>query len=299
MPPANYPSVLVEAPAITPYQYGLFSVAAMPQQPSNDMWEQGGVHYSTYACAEATTWDDDCESPPDKPVQGAISVVHGDSFVVLAGPQCDLIGSNLSEIEESAREGLRLGEQRAVEARFWGQMATCTGGAEESPGESPGDPNTCCHDGRPCCVVLNTVGGAEGALSITGGVAALEGYAADLYGGVPVLHSPRELGAFARQANLIEHGGQSKQTAMGSRWAFYGGSDNTGPDATPAPVGTAWLYITGAVTVRRSEVFMTPPDPVDGFNARLNEATIYAERIYALTYECVCAAVLVRVDCAC
>jgi hypothetical protein len=292
---ATCPPVLVEAPALMPYRYGLFSVAAMPQEPPDNSWECGGIRYVTHGCARAHIWVDDCESPPDKPVQAAQSLVGGDPFVVLAGPQCDLIGSSLDEIQVSATEALRLGEQRAVEEYLWSRLAACC----DSPGEeSPGEENTCCVDGSPCCAVLNPT---EEALSITGGLAALEEYAGEHYGGVPVIHSPRGLAAYAGAANLlcVCDSGQMKETVLGSRWAFYGASLNTGPCNTPAPAGTAWMYITGAVTVRRSPVFLTPPNPRDGFDYRHNTATVIAERLYAVTYECACAAVLVSASCQC
>src|SRR5690606_15185910 len=91
------PSVLVDPPTITPYRYGLFSVASIPPEPIDPQWQCGGYEYVTHACSEASTWDPDCESPAEKPVQGALSVVHADPFVVLAGPQCDLISSSLAE----------------------------------------------------------------------------------------------------------------------------------------------------------------------------------------------------------
>jgi len=288
------PSVLVDPPTITPYRYGLFSVASIPPEPIDPQWQCGGYEYVTHACSEASTWDPDCESPAEKPVQGALSVVHADPFVVLAGPQCDLISSSLAEIEQSAREALRLGEQRAVEERLWQRLSQCcdADGYDESPAE-------CCDDGQPCCRVLNTVEGPEGALSVTAGLAALEEYAANHYGGVPVIHSPRGMAAFTAAAGLIHRGNGVIETTVGSRWAMYGASLNTGPCGQAAPPGTAWMYATGAVTIRRGDVFVTPPRARDGFDHRHNRATVLAERLYAVSYECVCAAVLVTASCLC
>lgn len=310
---AGCPRLRVPAPAITPYSGGLFSAAITPETPNEDDW-RCGVEYWTEACADARGWPADCQdNPPPKEPRAVRSLVRGDPFVVYAGPECDLVGSTLQQIRQSAITALQLGEQRAVERAFWtgdlgnwpslaGSCCTSSPG-EESPGdESPGE-NACCRDGAPCCVVLNAQSddGTYLPLSVAAGLMQLEEYAGNNYNGVPIIHAPRGVSAFAASKNLMcVCGNGANTTPVGSRWAFYGGSPNTGPCNQPAPPCTAWMYVTGQVRIYRSDIFTTPPEGQleQGFNARFNKATVLAEREYVLTRECICAAVLVNTACA-
>ena len=71
---------------------------------------------------------------------------------------------------------------------------------------------------------------------------------------------------------------------------------NTGPDGTPAPDGTAWLYVTGALQVRRSSVLLVPGEGAEGFDRSTNEITMLAERTITILRDCLCGAVLVSLS---
>jgi hypothetical protein len=79
--------------------------------------------------------------------------------------------------------------------------------------------------------------------------------------------------------------------------AFYGGSPNTGPDGSPAPAGTAWIYASGTVVIRRSEIFVNPDTLAAALNRSTNEVLVLAEREIVITRECGTAAVLVSINC--
>lgn len=289
--------VIVPAPSVQPYRYGLFSVAAMVEPPADTRWEACGVTYVPASCGPARTWSVECDdSPPEKDPVDRACPVEGTPFLVYAAADCDYVGSSFEEQSQIARDALTIGEQRAVEEALWTgnlgnvpSLAGACGSCDDSPGADPGD----------CCTVLNTIPGADGALSITAGLAALEEYAGQHYGGTPVIHSPRGAAAFASSANLLCVCGDASQktTVLGSPWAFYGGSDNTGPGGEPAPEGTMWMYATGAVTIRRSEVFTNPGNESQALSTRDNSTFVVAERIYTVTTECFCAAVLVSAAC--
>ena len=83
-------------------------------------------------------------------------------------------------------------------------------------------------------------------------------------------------------------------TRQGSLVANGGGyEDNIGPDGTEAEAGTAWLYVTGMVTVVRAPVVT---NRVLGVGEGLNVQIALAERMVAVTAECINAAILIALD---
>lgn len=287
------PPLLVAPPPTTPYVGGLFAAARFPELPTDGdsrRWECGGIQYEAESCARPVGWHEVCpgEVPaaPAKTPTLEFPLVEGTPFTALLGVECKLTGYTLEEFERRVVRAFTLCEQRTVEEIFW------TGSEDNRPSlagtaEEPSE-----------CVILAQ---ATAPLSLTGGVAALEGYLGDNYCGVGVIHAPRTLAAYAAATNLMCNCGTAKvSTPLGTQWAFGGGySVNTGPDGIEAPEGVAWLYATGQVSILRSEVWVNPDDLRYAFNTRTNDVTVFAERKYAITYECVCAAVAVTVGCNC
>jgi hypothetical protein len=92
--------------------------------------------------------------------------------------------------------------------------------------------------------------------------------------------------------------GTPLRTHLGTPVAAGGGYVvNTGPDGAPAPPGTAWLYGTGPVSIRRGEVFINPDSIGQALNRTTNEIEILAEREYVVGFDCLLAAVLINVNC--
>lgn len=271
MTTALYPPVYVAAPAVTPYGAGLYSVAQLPAEPG-DRW-QTGVEYEPDGCAEAASvWVDSCVpgDRADKDVPEGIPVASGDPFTVIGGLVCRLVGHTEAELMARARRNLELGEQRAVETAFWGGAL----------GNTPHLADTS----------TTVVSGAAG-LSLVDGVGLLEEHLATNYAGVGVLHAARRVAAPAAQkVQAVKESGRLV-TNLGTRWAFYGGAPNTGPDGTPAAAGSAWIYATGEVVIRRSEIWM--PDVGELLNRTTNEVALIAERTVVITTECITAAALV------
>jgi hypothetical protein len=283
----------VDAPpvdAATPT--GLFTAARiiqgadLPSDGNGTRWE-AGVQYQVETCADVSGWSETCppEDPEEKTFDLRFPTIVGTPFVAYLGIDCPLVGYTLDEFETSVRNGFLANEQRLVEQAFWsgefGNSPSLAGTAE--------DPSDC----------VDLTPGA-GALSIVGGVSALEDYLGSNYGGVGVIHAPRKVAAFAAADTQIERSGARLTTTLGTRWAFGGGyAVNTGPDGVVAPAGEAWLYATGAVTIYRSEVFVNPDELRAAFDTRTNQVHILAERKYVITRECACAAVRVDVACSC
>lgn len=287
---ATCPPLLVAPPPTTPYVGGLFAVARFPELPDEGngrRWECGGVQYEAETCAKPIGWHEVCAGDVTQPPQVEkvptleFPLIEGTPFTALLGVECKLTGYTLEEFERRVVNAFTLCEQRTVEEIYW------TG----SEGNDP-------HLADPACVALGDV---TDPLTITGGVAALESYLGDNYCGVGIIHAPRAIASYAAAMNLLCDCGTPKvSTPLGTRWAFGGGySVNTGPDGTPAPDGVAWLYATGQVNIWRSEVWVNPDDLRYAFNTRTNDVTVFAERKYVITHECVCAAIPVVVGCNC
>lgn len=212
--------------------------------------------------------------PEAKQVPEGVPLVTGDPFVAYAGYRCALPGRSLEDAAGRARSALEMSEQRQVENAYW------TGALG--------------NDTRLAGPDTVTVAGAGGSpVSLADGVAALESHLGSTYGGAGVLHAGRGVATYAAGAQLVTRDGPALSTILGTRWVFGGGYPGTGPDGAAPAEGSAWIYATGEVVVRRSEVFTTPPEPAAGFDKSSNELLLMAERVYVVTHECVTAAALV------
>jgi len=201
-----------------------------------------------------------------------IEVVSGASFAVLHMFQCNPVGQTPEGMRERARRALRMGEQRAVERVVSRALAR-----------------------HPDAVVL----GGGTAVSVVDGLAMLERYAGANYPGRAVVHATPDVvtlldakGAVRRETSGgVEH----IETVQGTRVAAGGGySPLREPEAdtdTPLQNNDAdreWLYVTGAVQVRRSAEVTA-----DALDTSRNNYQVLAERPYVVTWECITAAVLV------
>ncbi|HEU4913071.1 MAG TPA: hypothetical protein VFV76_14370 [Actinomycetes bacterium] len=161
---------------------------------------------------------------------------------------------------------LNLGEGRALERGFW--AARLAGGASVQD-------------------LTGTVGSAEA------GLATLEGWASDVYGGIPVIHVPRNIGSILGTRQAIERHGTHLETVQGALVASGGGYMlNTAPGGGAAAAGTSWMYATGAVTIMRGTATVQGPvmRTIDGDNEQVS----LAERTFVAATECFIAAIRVN-----
>ncbi|MBP2703519.1 hypothetical protein JOL79_06865 [Microbispora sp. RL4-1S] len=275
----------VSPPTVEPYGYGLFSVAQFPVE--TDRHWRCGVEWEPYACDPARTIADDCHLPPvEKVLDDGVPLVSASAFTVYGSYLCRTVGRTEQQILDRVRQAVRLGEQRAVEHAFW------TGELGNTPRLAD-----------PGAVILNPGGvipaDAGDALSPVAGLAALESYLRESYGGTGVIHAPA--GAVPVLAQAQQFCGTCTaplRTWLGTPVAAGGGYVvNTGPDGNPAPAGTAWLYGTGPVAIRRGEVFINPDSIGQALNRTTNEVAILAEREYVVGFDCLLAAVLISINC--
>ncbi|MFJ6014466.1 cupin [Streptomyces sp. NPDC092952] len=239
-----------------------------------DVHELLGVEWLALGCCPVNVWRDPClddESPGEGPPQKEFcrpTAEHADPITVYAGAECSALGWTYAEARTHAEASLALGEQEAVEAGFWTNTLAMSA-VDLTPPEGP--------------------------VNIAQGVAALEGCLAESYGGRGVLHVPAGAAALLGCCNLV-----SENPATGNLRTLAGncviiGSGysamNTGPGNLPADPGTAWLYITGPVIIRRGPAETIPDRPGPSVNVRNNDRNVLVERAFIVGTTCTICAV--------
>lgn len=254
------PPTYIAPPSVTGHRFGLFSVAAMPDDDGR--WDLG-IEYEPLqggaADLRASECVDDYTGTVEPPAM--TEPVEGIPFVVVGGYICKATSRPVAEAEERARLALTAGEERAVEQAL---MSAAVGNAPAFPDAE---------------VVT------AAAVSLTDAFAALEEATAINYHSSGVIHLPRSLSPYAYRNSLMERQGQHLETIVGTHVAAGAGYDvdNVGPDGTPAPEGQRWVYATGAVSIRRGTVFIQP-DPDHYLDKANNDVVVLAQRDYLVTF---------------
>jgi hypothetical protein len=180
------------------------------------------------------------------------------------------MGQGADALNERARRGLMLGEQRAVERVVARELA------------------------RRADSVLLT----NDVQHVVDGLAKLEKYAAANYAGVPTIHVTRDVGTLLADAGVIDRYSGRLETTQGARVASGGGysplAEPSPPDPdtgvfTPLeanPTDVEHMYVTGMVQVRRAAVI-----EANALQTTSNTYRALSERPYTVTWDCVTAAV--------
>lgn len=277
-PGTSAPGLLVEPNPVHPYLFGAMS--AFVVLDDTDEHGRNGVFYKSPFCAGVNTFDDTC--PPDDPEPKTPTdvdqdaVVSGCPFTLYSYLSCRGVGDgSLEALIPAGLVALNLGEQRGVETNVWERVIA-----------------------QPTATVVNTVSGAGGALSLVAALAAIESAIANCYGGQATIHANRGVANYAADHRQIEKQGTAAFTPLGSRWAFYAGNPNTGPDGEDAPDGTTWVYATSVLTLRRFPV-LAPTEISHILQYPTNEPVVITERTYVATTECCAFAALVCLPATC
>jgi hypothetical protein len=245
-----------------------------------DPHELNGTDVPGISCAAAGTWDN-CPDPlfpnPDFKTFDRPINCEFDPITLYVGVECSTFGLTQEEMQDRALEGLRLGEQRALEEWFQSRWL-CTNAAG------------------------NDLTPAAGALSIAQGIGALEGWLATNYGGQGVIHAPAGAGALMSHSKVVTCGcDEPPRTLMGNcvvlgagYMANLGPAD-PGPGCEVAPAGEAWLYITPPVRIRRDERSLTLTREALAVNTSINDRRSLAETTAVVEVAC-CMAAAVRVS---
>lgn len=267
--PIRLPGVEVDPPPVTPYRYGLLSAASV--QPDADRrWEIAGVNYQSEGCERGGgIWLEPCfvgpqvSDPanwPTKNIPLGLDLVEGRPFIVYEAVAC---GVGLTDADQRATRKLELHEQYWVEQQFASSVLNTAD-----------------------TVKLN----GDTALPLAQAIGLMEQELADRYGGVGTMHARRNVAAALTSSGVggLKPDGDQLLSTLGNVWSFGAGYAHVDPAGGTAPAaGQAWIYGTGPVVVRRSEV-QTRSD----FSTTRNIRMALAERAYVITADCLRLAVL-------
>lgn len=263
------PRIAVAPPAFTPRRYGLFSAAQMLTDESWE-WRNGVVHDRPSAGCAPTggVWVEEC--PPEAPdpkvaTSEATEANGGDPFAIYAGASCSPVGITAAEWDERAQTRLLAAEEWLVELVLQGNAPVAV--APNFDGDQPADGGFT----TPTLVSLGSEATAAGAMS------AAEGFLAECYGGRGVIHVPAAGIPFLADANQVVRNGGVLETQVGNLIAVHGNN--------PASSGDITIWVTGAVTVRRSGVEMVG-DFASSLDRQKNTVDRFAERAYVVTWDC-------------
>lgn len=237
------PPIVYDAPQVTPLAGGLYGAANVVQMtgPSRLV---GGLQIVPANCGEHGLLPVDC--PQDTDFEGDVPGVTDvfPAVAVYAADECGLMRTD-ETARARAQHILSLNERQDVERHFAGLLIERVDEVISVTGDKEVDR------------VAAAVSAAEGALGARG----LTG----------VLHAPASLAVAASRAGVIRWQGSTPFTPLGHRWAFGGGYQSLG----------STLYVTGAVTVLRSDVVT-----YRGLEVRSNSRLMVAQREVVSGWEC-------------
>jgi len=264
--------VLVTPPAYAnPLPYDLLSVSDVTTS-GDPHWIFGGVAAETAACVTGATERDVCAPGAAKVGQG----LYGSAITSASGPlfayvlsTCRLVGgaTDTTSIAD-AEKALDGTEGPIVEAQFMAEILA------------------------PNATDVTPPGAPAGGVPFKVGIGVLEAYAAQHYGGVPILHMPRSL---VQTSGLSVSDGALRTVLTTPVAAGAGYERPYAPKGTQIAAGAAftWLYVTGAVSIEKSAMTTRRVDDLVH-----NEFSVLAERAYAPLVQCLVAAVKVAIPAA-
>lgn len=281
-----YAPTYVKPPAFTPLPYGLMSVAQLVTDDVDRVHWRNGVQFQPDVCDESAVTLAQCPVVTGftkEATSDGLPAKGSQAFTAYASIACSPVGNFWEEAEARVTAALTNGEARAVERIFWTGDVDVPSGDTVYPHLAA---NAAVYDDtdqvllQPAATTIVT-----GAVDVVEGLGLLESRLADCYGGVGVIHAPREVLAHFSANHLVEKSGQQIRTWGGTPIAFGAGYPGTSPAGATPTTGTTWLYATGAVTVRKSEITITS-SRIQGLDRSVNTLQLYAERTYVISWDC-------------
>lgn len=266
--------VSIPAPDPGPLRYGLFAAANGPTPFPDDHAREFGMRYDMLGCGDAHGYEIVCApgSLAEKDFDPNTAEQSVLPFITYATVECGPLGYGAEYLTRKTIRRLVANEQEIVENALW------TGAFGNVPS-------------------LEGVGAVNlgAAADITEGVSILEEWASEEYGYVPVIHAESRVAAYAAEAHLVDRRAPRLYTPLGSIWSFGGGYPGTGPAGEVPAAGATWLFVTGQVYLwRNTEIFVPPV--LEVMNRTTNTMRVLAEREWAVSYDCVVAAVEVTLE---
>lgn len=282
------PFVYVEPPVVEPYRHGLFDAAPVVEQTSPH-WEYGGIEFESLACYLSATYpgglNDINGAGGTKTLPACNGVTQASAFAIYGGVATGSLGHTPEQWRARAVNIVELAGQHAVESALW------TGSANALPA---------LNDAATPKVITGQANTTSGAVDMVTGLALAEKYLTDNYAGRGVIHAPRIAApffAFQQQIKFEPDQPDRYTTALGTRFAFGGGYDGTGPSAAAPPAADTsryfWMYVTGAVMILKGAI-STPATFAEALDRTHNQVALIAEQPWLVAVDCLKAAILVK-----
>lgn len=289
------PYVYTEPPVVEPYLHGLLGAATeiTPTAADDPHWRYGGIEFESLAAYPVSTYaggmNTTAGSGGTKVLSACLGSSKASAFTVYGGVVAGSVGHNdngSAYWTDRARRIVELSAQHAVELALW----TGSGGgapalnAATTPLIISGQANT-----------------TTGAVDLLNGLSVAEQYLADHYAGRGIIHAPRGLAPYLQALRQVQRDPDNDHvltTALGTKYAFGGGYDGTGPGAVAAPAAASgvryfWLYATGQVEYLRSAIDI-PATFGQALDRAGNQVALLAEQEWLVAVDAVQAAVLIK-----
>lgn len=266
------PLVYVDAPATTPYRFGLFA-AAVVVDPADQREFQAGVEWEPLCVDAPAPTSAAAASDPDRApmaVPDGVPSVQSAVIRLYAG----LTGRSVArpDLIDRARRAMGQVEQQSLEHYVW----TGEAGSEEFLAAAD----------------TEVLAGSDVApVPLEEGVGRLEAHIADRAGVLGAVWAPRWTAGWFVGKGLTRVEGPRMVAPLGDPIVFAQ-TTGVGPGGAAPGDDEAWLYATGPVMVRRSMVFL--PKLPEALDRKDNEVFAVAERFYTVGWSCTTAAVKVK-----
>lgn len=237
---------IIDAPAVAPRKFGLYSVADKQNGTPHEMY--GGVEYFSDNCnmAVTATTDSVCVGTPTRTVtQDGHSTITRLAFPIYVYTECAGI-NEFKDAQSRAVAILNLGEERAVEAKLNALLA-----AEVTTDSTA------------------VVGGSSPKRAL----AALEEIMDQNYGGQPTFGGSRSIVSLLADSGSVDIHGNHLETGIGSL-IFGSSAFDLGPSTNTPAAGKNWLWGMGKTRVFLGKSFVS--EPVFIQNAGANEVQTVA-----------------------
>lgn len=269
------------APA-EPASFGLLSPAATVVIDNDPHWTSG-FDYETLDCAADVTLRDICNtgvSVSGVEPEGSELWRNYQPFAIETGFKCSTMSRSPEEVERITTDRATACIQKALEHEFW-SGALAKAAAEEYPEDRGEYPNR----------YLASTGAADvtptpgTAVKTKHGLALLEGALARCGCGIKgTIHVTREVGSALAPKN--ENG--TLQTPLGNTVIAGPGYDGTGPNGSQPTGAQVWMYATGPVTVRLSDITTVQDERSQAVNIKNNEIFYLVDAVGAVTWNSCC-----------
>lgn len=246
----------VDAPPLKPMTGGLLSVANVVPDPQGRTGYEG-VRFLGHLAGPAKV----VPAPGTPKEFERQAVVQGVPFKVYRGVETNLFEQ--FDVQALADEVFTAGETLAAEAA----LQPVLNGAAQDVTPTPGTP-----------------------VGVVDGVAILEEWIAERYGGLPLLHMSRYGATHTSSKGLLRPDGTDLVTFQGTPIANGAGYGNTGPGGVVATYpGRYWVYVTGQVTL-----YQGPLVKAEATDHTHNHERALVERTYVPVVDGPVGAVLVQ-----